>query len=292
MIEKGLFIVNAFWTNASMARMTEMFLRAASDQSIALSVVTNAALLADIQRGRAPEAAFALLWDKDIRLGQLLEAGGMPVFNSAAAIADCDDKTLTYLRLRDRDIPMPRTLLCPQTFPGCGYGEAAFVDEYAETLSCPFVVKEGCGSFGQQVYLAHSADEARDILKKAGAVPVLFQKFIRESAGRDIRLYMVGGDCVAAMERVNLSGDFRANIAGGGTARRYTPSPEEISLAARACEHLGLSFAGVDLLHADEGALLCEVNSNAHFSALAALTGADPAAAILSYIRRKLCSAT
>ena len=187
---------------------------------------------------------------------------------------------------------MPRTLLCPQTFPGCGYESDAFIDEYAQLLGLPFVVKEGFGSFGQQVYLAQSADEARVILKQCGAVPMLFQKFVKESAGRDLRLYMVDGQCVAAMERVNLTGDFRANIAGGGTAFAYTPTNEEIALAARTCELLHLTFAGVDILRSDDGPLLCEVNSNAHFVALTELTGVSPSDAILAAIGRKLCSAT
>ena len=289
---KGLLIVNAFWKSASMARMTDMFMRAANAQGISLALADNADTLCRAQTDTLDPVDFALLWDKDVRLGQLLQTRGVPVFNAPDAIADCDDKTLTYLRLLEQGVPMPRTLLCPQTFPGCGYDPDHFVDEYAAILGCPFIIKEGFGSFGQQVYLAQSADDARAVIRRCGAVPLLFQRFVKESAGRDLRLYMVDGQCVAAMERVNLTGDFRANIAGGGTAFAYAPTAEEIALAARASEKLHLTFAGVDLLRSDEGPLLCEVNSNAHFVALAELTGVSPADAILSAIGRRLCSDT
>lgn len=288
---KGILIVNAFWKSASMERMIAMLMRSAERQGISLMLRTNAEMLCEAQKSDMERPDFALLWDKDIRLGQLLALRGIPVFNAPEAIADCDDKTLTYLRLVNRCIPMPRTLLCPQTFPGYGYENDGFIDEYAALLGFPFVIKEGCGSFGQQVYLINNTDEARELLMRCGAVPLLFQEFIRESSGRDLRLYMVDGKCVAAMERVNLSGDFRANIAGGGMAFAYSPTDEEIALAVRACEELHLTFAGVDILHSNRGPLICEVNSNAHFVALAELTGINPSDAILAAIGRKVCSA-
>ena len=157
-------------------------------------------------------------------------------------------------------------------------------------LGYPLVIKEGCGSFGQQVYLAQSRADARAIIAKASGAPLLFQKFIQESAGQDIRLYMVGGPCAAAMRRVN-GADFRANIQSGGRAERYVPTAEEISLAAAACAALGLDFAGVDLLHSQDGPLICEVNSNAHFTALSALTHTDVAEKILCHIQEALCTA-
>ena len=59
-------------------------------------------------------------------------------------------------------------------------------------------------------------------------------------------------------------------------------------MAARACDALGLTFAGVDILESDRGPLLCEVNSNAHFVALEELTGADVAGQILRCLAEKV----
>ena len=53
-------------------------------------------------------------------------------------------------------------------------------------------------------------------------------------------------------------------------------------MAARA---VGADFAGVDLLFGSSGALLCEVNSNAHFKNLMDCTGVNTAEKILDYIR-------
>ena len=101
---------------------------------------------------------------------------------------------------------------------------------------------------------------------------------------------MVGGQCVAAMRRRNER-DFRANIQIGGSAHSYTPTTGEIALARNACQALGLDFAGVDILRSRTGPLICEVNSNAHFTALAALTHQDIAGAIIRHIQEAVCQA-
>jgi len=291
---KGILIINAFWESASMKEMEAQLCCSAKRLGIELSVRTNQDFLFSmpplIPHHPNPDADFILFWDKDIRLAMQLEQAGYRLFNSAQSIALCDDKTLTHLALSRHGLPMPKTILCPSSFPSIGYPCIDFLKEAGEILSYPMVIKEGCGSFGQQVYLAENQAQAQAILQEKSGVPLLMQQYIRECAGRDIRLYMAGGKCVAAMERRNEK-DFRANIQNGGHALPYLPTREEIDLAANACQALGLSFAGVDILHSNGGPLLCEVNSNAHFSALAALTHQDVAGAILSYIQGEVCTA-
>jgi len=87
---------------------------------------------------------------------------------------------------------------------------------------------------------------------------------------------VVGGRVVASILRRSHTGDFRANVTSGGTATAYRLSEEEEKLALAACRRLKLDFAGVDLLLSQDGPLLCEVNSNAHFIALREATGQNP----------------
>ena len=291
---KGILIKNAFWKSASMQEMEALLCCAANRLKIDLQVYTNGDFLFSLPTlsplQAAADADFILFWDKDTRLARQLELAGHRLFNSASAIALCDDKTLTHLTLAQEKLPTPDTILVPATFPAAGYPDTGFLSRAGDYLSYPMVIKEGCGSFGQQVYLAQNEQQAQCILTAKAGSPLLLQRYIRESRGRDIRLYMVGGQCIAAMERIN-DADFRANIQIGGSALPYQPTPEEIALAARACRVLGLTFAGVDILHSTEGPLLCEVNSNAHFSALEKLTQADIAGAILHHIQEVVCGA-
>ena len=280
---EALFIENAFWQSSATHWLKQTLMQAAAAQGMQLLVRSNA----DFLRGGSLDdlPPLALFWDKDVRLANLLEAKGLRLFNQAEAIRICDDKTLTYVALQSLDVPMPDTLLCPTTYPAVGYNRFDFIQHVADRLGFPFVVKEGFGSFGQQVYLVHTVEAAQAQLQAAAGKPLLFQRFIRESAGRDVRVYVVGGEVIASMMRVNTSGDFRANIASGGQARLHILSVEEESLALAVCCHLRLDFAGVDLLESHDGPLLCEVNSNAHFQALRELSGRNPADNIIGLLK-------
>jgi RimK family alpha-L-glutamate ligase len=280
---EALYIENAFWQSSATRWLRQTLMQAAEEQGMHLQVRSNADFLRNGSLEDLPP--LALFWDKDVRLAGFLEAKGLRLFNQAEAIRICDDKTLTYIALQNLDVPMPDTLLCPTTFPAVGYTRFDFIRDAAEQLGIPFVIKEGFGSFGQQVYLVHTLEEAQDLIQAAAGKPLLFQRFIRECAGRDVRAYVVGGEVVASMMRVNTSGDFRANIASGGQAHLHTLSAEEKRIALAACRHLRLDFAGVDLLESDNGPLLCEVNSNAHFQALRELCGRNPADNIIGLLK-------
>ena len=86
------------------------------------------------------------------------------------------------------------------------------------------------------------------------------------------------------MERRGREGDFRAGLTSGGSMLPFTPDREAETLALRAAQALGCDFAGVDLLFGEEGYLVCEVNSNAHFKNLFDLTGVNAAEPILDLV--------
>ena len=185
---------------------------------------------------------------------------------------------------------MPKTLLVPFSFPKVGYPDFSFLDTAAEVLRFPMVIKECFGSFGMQVYLANDIDEARSILSRIAGVPAIMQEFISDSAGRDVRIYVVGGRAIASILRENPDGGFIANVARGGRATAHTPSPDEERIAVSAANALNLDFCGVDLLFGKDSPLLIEVNSNAHFAGISAATNIDVAAAIVELYFSSLLS--
>ncbi|MDR0841580.1 MAG: RimK family alpha-L-glutamate ligase [Christensenellaceae bacterium] len=288
---QGLLIVSGFVQEQNFIRLHEALLRAAQARGIGLRLCPHDRLLFDAANGAPvvplPPADFALFWDKDIRLAAQLEQTGLRLFNSAAAIAACDDKLVTHMALAQAGVPQPKTLRVPTTYPHVGYGDMSFLGAAIAYLGLPLIIKECRGSFGAQVYLAQSQGEAEAILRAHEASPMLLQQFVAHSAGRDMRLYVVGGAVLAAIQRRNTK-DFRANISNGGEAFAYTPTEAERALALRAAQLLGLDFAGVDLLYGEEGPLLCEVNSNAHFCGLAQATGCDIAGGILRHVQNEL----
>lgn len=284
-MDQAWLVTNAFLRAPSFLKMEEVLLFAAKRAGIGLTVRTNDAFIKPGSLDEHPAAA--LFFDKDIRLAQRMEAKGIRLFNSAYAIGACDDKTATTILIEKAGLPQPKTIICPMTFPGVGYAKMGFLDAVAEELGFPLVVKEGNGSFGKQVYLLRDMEQTVDMLHRIGHKPLIFQQFIRESSGQDLRVYVAGGRAIAAIHRVN-SMDFRANLELGGTAGAHTPTREEEGLAIAACAACGADFAGVDLLISRDGPLVCEVNSNAHFTGLAAATGINPADSIMELLKAAL----
>lgn len=288
----GWLVVNGFLKKEKFAEIYEWLMAAGEKDGLELLLFENTELLLIGNHFLNPAAEkrmpdFVLFWDKDVRLARRLEEMGLLVLNSSESIAVCDDKSATYLTLKNYGIAMPETIVGPFTYENIGYTEYGYLNAVAERLGLPFVIKECFGSFGWQVYLAHSLVEAMEILKKVAGKPVLFQKYIAESAGRDVRLQIVGNQVAASMYRYSDM-DFRANISSGGKMKSYEPTEAETELALRVTKLLGLDFAGVDILLGEEGPLLCEVNSNAHFRNIFDCTGVNTAEYIMEWIAKRV----
>ena len=75
----------------------------------------------------------------------------------------------------------------------------------------------------------------------------------------------------------------------GVSALWAQPTAEQAAAAIRACEAIGLDFAGVDVLFGDgEEPIVCEVNSNPHFKSTYECTGKDMSMRIMRYIAEAL----
>jgi len=283
---RGWLVVNGFTATPKFIELYEWLERAAQDEGVLLERKTTLEVATSLHSYALDMVRpdFVIFWDKDVRLCRALEIAGCLCLNSSRAIALCDNKSDTYLELLAAGLPQPKTILTPKVFHAQDWSKTDYGTKLADQLGLPFVLKECYGSFGAQVHLAHSADEAGAILNSMEERPSLAQEFVQTSTGRDIRLQVVGGQVVAAMERVSETGDFRANVTNGAVAREWTPTNEQASLAVRACEVLGLDFGGVDLLFGpDEEPVICEVNSNAHFINLYKVSGIDIAPMIIRH---------
>ena len=269
----GILAVNHFLNGEKFRQLHAHLISAAEKSGIELVLKTNLELATQEAKGD-----FVLFWDKDINLARRLEKSGLAVFNSSESIALCDDKARTYIEL-DGIVPQPETYISPKCY--CESDMSEFVSEAAARLGFPLVFKECFGSFGQQVHLCGSIQEVMGLISEK---PFILQKFIAASVGRDKRLEIVGGRCVSAVRRMNEN-DFRSNVTNGGTMEPYTPTAEEIESATAACNALGLTFGGVDIL---ENGVVCEVNSNAHIINIMNCTDIDIAPVIFEEIRSRI----
>ncbi|MCL4151814.1 UNVERIFIED_CONTAM: hypothetical protein GTU68_009886 [Idotea baltica] len=152
----------------------------------------------------------------------------------------------------------------------------------------PIVIKLLEGTQGIGVVLADSNRSAKSVVEafRGAGVNIMLQEFIKEAGGTDIRAIVVGGRVVAAMKRTGAEGDFRSNLHRGGSAELIKLSPEERSTAARSAKTMGLSFCGVDMLRANHGPVVMEVNSSPGLEGVENATGLDIAGKVIEYIEK------
>lgn len=286
----GWLVVNSFFELKKFDEIYNLLICAAKDEGIHLELIKSDEITASASDGfsdiKLPD--FVIFWDKDIYLARLLENAGVRLFNSAETIELCDDKAKTCIRLLGENVCIPETVIAPKTFEGVGYKNLDFLDRAIEKLGLPLVIKEVYGSFGQQVYLAKTRQDAVEIINSFGHKEFIMQKFIAESVGKDIRVNVVGGKAVVSILRENKN-DFRSNITNGGTAVVYTPTEQQERMAINAAKALNADFAGVDVLFGENGQpLICEVNSNPHFKSAYDCTGVNLAGYIMKHIKEEL----
>ena len=273
-MKKGFIVVNAYTNSATEMNQPIRLKEELEQLGVRVDILRNSPSVLNA------EGDFCVYLDKDKYAAQLLERR-LRLFNRAKAIEICDDKMLTHLALEG--FPMPETipsLLCYS--PSQPVSKELLV-RAEERLGYPLVVKECFGSLGKQVYLIKNRSE---LVGKAEALklkPHLYQKFVSESAGKDLRVIVVGGKAVAAMKRIS-SQDFRSNAELGGRGERYDLNGETAALCEAVAERIGLDYCGIDLLFGENGFLVCEVNSNAFFGTIEKVTGFNVAKAYAEWI--------
>jgi [lysine-biosynthesis-protein LysW]--L-2-aminoadipate ligase len=254
----------------------------ASERGITLDLVDVRELLYSIPRaGDSPRVALqrCVSHTKGIRAAQYFEMGGSIVINTSRASEICSDKFAAGLHLSGAGIPHPRTV------------EAFSVESAllaAENLGYPVIMKPLNGSWGREVAVLSDTRSLRSYLelKEGSDDPedhvYYLQEFI-QNPGRDIRTVCVGGEVVASIYRYTPEGDWRSNVALGGTAKPCQLDADGKELMLKAAEVVGGEVVGVDSMEGPEGLMVHEVNSNVEFRGAAGGTGVDIAGRILDY---------
>lgn len=205
------------------------------------------------------------------------ELQGIPVLNNSSSFSVTRNKWRSLQKLVAENIPVPVTILTSEL-----YDTKASIHDF----SYPFIIKTLSGSQGVGVMLSESQQSAVSLLDtlKSAKIPVLTQQFIKEAQGEDIRAFVIGNEVVASMSRQGTSGEFRANIHQGGTAKPIELSPEEEQLAIKATKVLGLDVAGVDLIRSKQGLMVLEVNASPGLEMIEKVSGIDIAQKMIHHL--------
>jgi ribosomal protein S6--L-glutamate ligase len=210
---------------------------------------------------------------------------GVTVVNKELAVMKAKNKLRTLQVLLRHKIPVPKTFVITHS---------EYLDEIINQIgSFPMILKSVSGSHGRGVSIVESKRGLKSVVEMltkdaSAAQPLLVQEYVKESSGKDVRVFIVGKRIVAAMERIaKRRGEFRSNFHLGGRVRVAEMTEREKRVSFDSMAACGLDFAGVDVIRTNEGPKILEVNSNPGLEGITLATGRDIAGEIIKYAVRK-----
>ena len=212
-----------------------------------------------------------------------LERLGVVLINGSDAIDNVKDKLYTQQILGESKLPVPKTLLVKHPINL----------EWVETnINFPVIIKTLSGSFGAGVFLAENKKQLEQLVKMAEITKksynIIVQEFIKDSWGKDIRVFVLNKKVIGCMMRQSTDDDFRANITRGGEGIPYQITDEIEWLGGESSRLLNLDIAGVDLLFNNGSYSICEVNSSPGFEGMDKFTKTNIAEDIVNFVKLKI----
>jgi ribosomal protein S6--L-glutamate ligase len=211
-----------------------------------------------------------------------LELQGVYTPSSSLAITRSRDKLRSMQLLAKAGVGIPKTVFSRNSID---------IDSLIEKVGgTPVIIKLARGTHGNGVVLAETKKAAKSVLQafylsNDDGTNIMLQEFVEESAGTDIRAFVVGGRVVASMKRQSLDDDFRSNLHKGGEGTIVKLTEEETKMAIKAAKAMGLNIAGVDMMRSKRGPLILEVNASPGFG-IEKVTGRNVAAPIIEYVEQ------
>ncbi|MRI31640.1 glutathione synthase [Endozoicomonas sp. OPT23] len=178
------------------------------------------------------------------------EQQGSLIVNKPQSIRDCNEK-------------MFATLFPQCTPPVMVARSARLLQEFAETHG-DVVLKPLDGMGGSSIFRTSASDQNFNVIVETltnhGQQQAMIQKYIPEITDGDKRILLIDGEPVPyALARIPKDGEFRGNLAAGGTGAGRELSERDrwiASQVAPAVKEKGLLFVGLDVI----GDYLTEIN--------------------------------
>ncbi len=209
---------------------------------------------------------------------RLLESSGIRCINTSEVSRVCGDKMLSSLALKEAGVPQPPLRI-------------AFTEKSAlvaiEELGYPVVLKPAVGSWGRLLSKVNDREAAESLLEHKAILGsyhhsiFYIQKYV-EKQGRDIRSFVVGDECIAAIYRT--SPHWITNTARGAVASGCPVTDEIRTVSLAAANAVGGGVLAVDLFETADGVLVNEVNYTMEFRNSIETTGVNIPAHMVDYV--------
>ncbi|TFH18087.1 RimK family alpha-L-glutamate ligase [Candidatus Bathyarchaeota archaeon] len=209
-----------------------------------------------------------------ISLMEHMETAGIKLINSTYPFRRSRDKYSTQYTLHAAGIPIPKTFTTESLARAY-----EMTEEMIPVIYKPILSSMGRGSMKfDDTDLAFNAYKTLDRLYQ----PLIIQGYIK-NPGRDIRVFIIGDECVGAVYKYIPEGHWKSNVAQGGKMVEEEMKPEIIELGFRAARAMGLDYCGVDILESPNGPVVLEVNAAPGWQGLKEATEKEIAKLIVEY---------
>lgn len=188
-----------------------------------------------------------------LKVSQLIEKQYMiPFINRTIPVQISDDKYLQTILVKNTNVPIIETALIN-------------LDNYKFVLknfTFPVIIKKNFGYGGESVKLGKTFQEIKTILEKAHQQKELMivQEYVNLPEKKDFRVRVFGNKISGGLIRQAKSGDFRSNVAQGGSCEYYNPPKELIQKARTITKIFNLDIAAVDFFHHNHQYIFLEIN--------------------------------
>lgn len=227
---------------------------------------------------------------------QELQSFGFFCFNTLDAIETCEDKFLTYKKLKAAGVPTPKTTVIT----------SSSMDKLEDKVDSvggqfPIVCKILNGTQGVGVFIVDSMMSLKSTLqtmfKLSPKSDIILQEKI--NSDYDLRVHVMyngfermtsgidGFEVIGCMKRNQLAGDFRSNYSLGSTAEKGNLTPEQEKIAKMAAKATNCRWAGVDLIcdSRTKQSYVIEVNSSPGTKGITTEAGDDVVGTIFNMFK-------
>ena len=236
---------------------------------------------------------FCIQLVKDQYLSSIFEGLNIPCFNKHSSMMSSDDKFLTYVKLHSYDIPLPKTLSGNTDFDGLQISDYSrsniFIEKVENELKYPFVAKPTFGYGGRGVKTIKNRQELEELLIEQGQNAYIFQEFVYDNIGNNIRVVVVGGKAIYSVLRKDTV-NLKDNTVGKDDEEKFSATNEQIKIAEEVAKILKLDYCAIDFFDTiDKRPLVCEVNANpGGIEEYEKITGVNQAKKLVEFIVSKI----
>lgn len=210
---------------------------------------------------------------------KIFESFGIPTVNKYHVAEICGSKFLTSVALRGKNIPTPKVKIA--------FSPKSALEAIEET-GYPCVLKPAVGSWGRLISKVNDRQAAEAILEHKEVLGsyhhsiYYIQEYIHKPAKRDIRSFVIGDECVAAIYR--KSDHWITNTSRGGQATNCPLTVELKDISEAASLAVGGGILAIDIFETPDGFIVNEVNYTMEFRNSIETTGVNIPEKIIDYL--------